>query len=74
LTLVEIAPYPCFQPIKRRTITGRLNFFTAPITLQATWYAPYGYLVLAMFAAIVLYAFRFSFDSRPLFAPSRLDE
>jgi hypothetical protein len=26
--LAEITPYLCFQPIKRCTITGRLNFFT----------------------------------------------
>jgi antirestriction protein ArdC len=28
LTSAEIAPYLRFQPIKRCTITGRLNFFT----------------------------------------------
>jgi serine/threonine-protein kinase len=46
----------------------------APITLRRTWYAPYGYLVLAIFAVIVLYAFRYSLGGRPLLAPSRLDE
>jgi hypothetical protein len=47
----------------------------APITLHSSaWYAPYGYFVLAIFAVIVLYAFRFSVGSRPLLAPSRLDE
>jgi hypothetical protein len=44
-------------------------------TLQSsTWYAPYGYLALAIFAALIFYGFRFSIGKRPLLAPSRLDE
>jgi hypothetical protein len=46
----------------------------APITLHRTWYAPYGYLMLAIFAVIVLYAFRYSIGSRPLLTSSRLDD
>jgi predicted Ser/Thr protein kinase len=48
---------------------------TSPITYQSSaWYAPYGYLVLAIFAVLVIYAFRFSIGKRPLLAPSRLDD
>jgi hypothetical protein len=47
----------------------------SPITLQSSaWYAPYGYLVLAIFAAIVIYAFRYSLGGRPMLATSRLDD
>ena len=58
-------------------------FFTAfafsvfgqfPIILSKAWCAPYGYFMLAIFAAIVLYAFRYSLGGRPLLAPSRLDD
>jgi hypothetical protein len=46
-----------------------------PTTLDASaWYSPYGFAALAIFAALVLYAFRFSFGSRPILAPSRLDD
>jgi predicted Ser/Thr protein kinase len=50
-----------------------LNAF--PITLDASaWYSRSGFAALAIFAAIVLYAFRFSLGGRPLLAPSRLDD
>jgi hypothetical protein len=46
-----------------------------PITLHASaWYSGYGYLTLAVLAAIVLYAFRFSLGGRALIAPSRFDD
>jgi predicted Ser/Thr protein kinase len=46
-----------------------------PTTLDASaWYSRSGYLALAIFAAIVLYAFRTSLGGRPLLAPSRLDD
>lgn len=47
----------------------------APLTLDVSaWYAGYGYAALAVFAAIVLHAFRTSFGGRPLFTPSHLDD
>jgi hypothetical protein len=46
----------------------------APIALRSAWYAPYGYLVLAIYAVIALYAFRYSIGGRPLLAPSRLED
>ncbi len=46
-----------------------------PTTLDASaWYAGYGYAALAIFAAIVLYAFRTSLGGRPIFGTPRLDE
>jgi hypothetical protein len=46
-----------------------------PITLDTSaWYCHYGYLVLAIFAAIVLYAFRTSLGGRPLIAAPQLDD
>ncbi len=46
-----------------------------PTTLNASaWYSGYGYAALAIFAAIVLYAFRYSLGSRPLLSASRLDD
>jgi hypothetical protein len=57
------------------TIFTAIVISVSPITYRSSaWYAPYGYLVLAIFAAIVLYAFRFSIGKRPLLGPSRLDE
>ena len=44
------------------------------IILSKAWCASYGYLILAIFAAIVLYAFHYSLAGRPLLAPSRLDD
>jgi hypothetical protein len=49
-------------------------FGQLPIILSKAWCASYGYFMLAIFAAIVLYAFRYSLGGRPLFAPSRLDD
>ena len=46
-----------------------------PVTLDASaWYSEYSYITLAIFAAIVLYAFYTSFGSRPLFGTPRLDD
>jgi serine/threonine protein kinase len=46
-----------------------------PVPLQSSaWYSVYGYLLLAVLAALVLYAFRYSLGGRPLLASSRLDE
>jgi hypothetical protein len=48
---------------------------TLPTTLDASaWYSPYGFAALAIFAAIVIYAFRFSLGGRPLLASSHLDD
>jgi hypothetical protein len=50
-------------------------FLDIPLTLHASaWYAVYGYLALALLAAIVLYAFRTSLGGRALIAPSRFDD
>ena len=50
-------------------------FNNLPVTLDAsTWLAGYGFASLAIFAAVVLYAFRTSVGGRPLLASSRLDE
>jgi hypothetical protein len=47
----------------------------SPITFESSaWYSPYGYLGLAIFAAIVLYAFYHSLGGRPLFGTPRLDD
>jgi hypothetical protein len=53
-----------------------VSFFkNIPATLDASaWYFGYGLAALAIFAAIVLYAFRSSLGSRPLITSSRLDE
>ena len=46
-----------------------------PITFDASaWYSGYGFAALAIFAAVVLYGFRFSLGSRPLLAASHLDD
>ena len=52
--------------------TGLFTEF--PITLEATWHAETGYSALAIFAAIVLYAFYTSLGDRPLFGTPRLDD
>jgi hypothetical protein len=46
-----------------------------PSTLDTSaWYFGYGFTALAIFVAIVLYAFRTSLGGRPLLASSHLDE
>jgi hypothetical protein len=46
-----------------------------PTTLDVSaWYFGYGFAALAILAMIVLYAFRFSLGSRPLFGTPRLDD
>jgi hypothetical protein len=50
-------------------------FGAAPATLDASaWYFGYGFAILGIFAALVLYAFRYSLGGRPLIATSRLDD
>ncbi|MBN2321103.1 MAG: protein kinase, partial [Acidobacteria bacterium] len=45
-----------------------------PLTLDGSaWYKDYSYAALAVFAVVVIYAFRKALGSRPLLAPSRLD-
>jgi hypothetical protein len=60
---------------------GVIVFFTRrlfvlfPTTLSASaWYSGYSFAALAIFAAIVLYAFRTSLGGRPLLTPSHLDD
>lgn len=48
--------------------------FSSSATLQSAWYSGYGFLDLAVFAALVLYSFRTSLAGRPLLASSRLEE
>jgi hypothetical protein len=56
------------------TMVGVISgYFPASLDVSA-WYAGYGYAALAIFAAIVLYAFRTSLGGRPLLAASRLDD
>jgi serine/threonine protein kinase len=51
------------------------TFARLSIGLDASaWYAGYGFAALAIFAAIVLYAFRYSLGGRPLLAPSSFDD
>ena len=46
-----------------------------PMTLDTSaWYSPYGFLALAIFVAMVLYAFHTSLGGRPVFGTSRLDD
>jgi len=46
-----------------------------PFTLESSaWYAGYGYLAPAIFAAIVLYAFRYSLGGQPLFVRASLED
>jgi len=48
---------------------------TFPITLEASaWYSGAGYAALAIFAAIVLYAFRASLGGRPIFGRASLED
>jgi serine/threonine-protein kinase len=46
-----------------------------PGTLDTSaWYKPYGFFSIALLISIALFAFRFSLGSRPILAPSRLDD
>jgi hypothetical protein len=50
-------------------------FYRFPIGFETSaWYSGYGYAALAIFAAIVLYAFRTSLGGRSLLASSHLDD
>ena len=54
---------------------AQLMLSTSPITFDASaWYSGYGFAALAIFAVIVLYAFRTSLGVRPLLAASHLDD
>ena len=49
--------------------------FYLPVTLDTSaWYSEYSFITLAIFAAIVLYAFYYSLGGRPIFGTPRLDE
>ena len=65
-------------PVQVRALASYFTnalFIGGPSTLDASaWYAGYGLAALAIFAAIVLYAFRTSLGGRPLLASSRLDD
>ena len=46
-----------------------------PISFDSSaWYTPYGYAILALCAAIVVYAFRTSLAGRPFFGTVQLDD
>jgi hypothetical protein len=50
-------------------------FFVFPITFDASaWYSGTGYAALAILAALVLFAFRYSLAGRPLIAAPQLDD
>ena len=50
-------------------------FLDFPVTLDTSaWYSGYGYAALAILAAIVLYAFRYSLGGRPISGTLRLDD
>jgi hypothetical protein len=50
-------------------------FYNLPITFDTSaWYAGHGFAALAIFAGIIIYAFRFSFGGSPLIALPQLDE
>jgi hypothetical protein len=50
-------------------------FWRFPITLDShAWYSDTGFTALAIFAAIVIYAFRTSLGGRPMFGTPRLDD
>jgi predicted Ser/Thr protein kinase len=62
-------------------VAGAFSYFVNrifsefPATLDTSaWYFGYGFAAVAIFAVIVLYAFRFSLGGRPLLAPSHLDD
>jgi len=57
------------------TLLTELIFTIFPVTLDASaWYSSAGFAALAIFAVIVLYAFRTSLGGRPILAPSHLDD
>jgi serine/threonine protein kinase len=50
-------------------------FLNFPVSLEVSaWYASYGFAALAIFAAIILYAFYYSLGGRPIIGTPRLDE
>jgi serine/threonine-protein kinase len=56
------------------TLTSYL-FSVFPITLDVSaWYSGYGFAALAIYAALVLYAFRTSLGGRPLLSAPQLDD
>jgi serine/threonine protein kinase len=57
------------------TLFAEWTMMRYPVPSQSSaWYSSYGYLLLAVLAALIFYAFRYSLAGRPLFSPSRLDE
>jgi serine/threonine protein kinase len=70
-----------FVLIRFGLVAAALDTFTmnvlisVPTTLDVSaWYSGYGFAALAVFAAIVFYAFRYSLGSRPLLSASHLDD
>jgi hypothetical protein len=58
------------------SIYSAVLFVLSPIGAHASsaWLSVYDYVALAIFAALVLYAFRTSLGGRPLLVPSSLDD
>jgi hypothetical protein len=55
-------------------ISGMIAILPPTTLVTSAWYARYGYFALAIFAAIVLYAFYTSLGGRPLISAPQLDE
>ena len=57
-------------------VTFAVYFFSVfPITLDGSaWYSGYGFAAIAIYAAIVLYAFRISLGGRPILSAPQLDD
>ena len=52
-----------------------LLLVTFPVTYEiSAWYSSYHLAALAIYAVVVLYAFRTSLGGRPVFGTPRLDE
>jgi hypothetical protein len=49
-------------------------FSSFPLTLSSTWYAIYCYAAIGMLTIVVLYAFRTSLGSQPLFGRASLED
>jgi hypothetical protein len=73
LTFYVIMSYGLLAQVLIATSVLWLN--NLPVTLDTSaWYFPYGFATLAIFAVIVLYAFRYSLGGRPLISAPRLDD
>jgi hypothetical protein len=70
-----------FMMMRFGILSGALGIFGAALSGEvpihhraSSWLSVYDYLALAIFAVIVLYAFRTSLGGRPLIAASHLDD